>query len=553
MNNVKRIPQVPERNTLMASASVAATSNTIESQSGSRLRGFALVSVLTALMLTLFLEALDQAIVGTAMPRIVAQLHGLDRYSWVVTAYILASITMIPVVGKLSDQFGRKWFLLSGTALFLLGSALAGAAQSMDQLIAFRALQGLGAGIGMALVATVIGDLFPPEERAKWMGLFGVVYGVSTLCGPTLGGWLTEHGPLVGGLIVESSRWRWVFYFNLPIGVLAVAALVVFLPADVSGVVGAFNWAAARRIDAQGAALSAAATISLMLGLTIGSNRLLAWDSPQVIGLLLAGVVLFALFIRAERRAAEPILPLDLFRNRAFTASALLALIQAMVLLGLTLYLPLFLQGALGVSPTDAGLIMTPFSVSMVVGAMLCSTAIDKLKRYRIVAIVAAGLMSVGAFLITLMTVSTSVGVAIVFLVLTGLGAGAFFTLPMLVAQNALPSSQLGVSTAAVRYLGQWGAVLGIALVGAVVTSGVSGDLTQHLPTSLAGKVALSGALQHGFVVVLVFALVALAVACWMKDAPIVKANAEVDSAAFAASEARDEAVDEEALELLSA
>src|SRR5437588_4340939 len=155
-----------------------------------RVRGFALISVITALMLTLLLEALDQTIVGTAMPRIIAQLHGLDRYSWVVTAYILASITMIPIVGKLSDQFGRKWFLLSGTILFLLGSVLAGASQSMDQLIAFRALQGLGAGIGMALVATVMGDLFPPAERAKWMSLFGVVYGFSTLLGPTLGGWL---------------------------------------------------------------------------------------------------------------------------------------------------------------------------------------------------------------------------------------------------------------------------------------------------------------------------------------------------------------------------
>ena len=546
MNDVKRDSSESEGNDSMATASVNVAFSSTEIQRHARLRGFALVTVLTALMLTLFLEALDQAIVGTAMPRIVAQLHGLDRYSWVVTAYILASITMIPVVGKLSDQFGRKWFLLSGTLLFLLGSALAGASQSMDQLIAFRALQGLGAGIGMALVATVIGDLFPPDERARWMGLFGVVYGVSTLCGPTLGGWLTEHGPLLGGLIVGSSRWRWVFYINLPIGVLAVAALVVFLPANVSAPTsGAISWAAARRIDALGAILSAAATICLMLGLTVGSNRLAAWDSPQVMGLLVAGVILFAMFFRVEQRAAEPILPLDLFRNRMFTAAALLALLQAMLLLGLTLYLPLFFQGALGVSPTNAGLIMTPFSVSMVGGAMLCSMAIAKLKRYRIVAIVAALLMSVGAFLVALMTVSTSIGLAIGFLVVTGLGAGAFFTLPMLVAQNALPSSQLGVSTAAVRYLGQWGAVLGIALVGAVVNSSVSGDLTRRLPTSHVGRLALSTALQHGFVVVLVFALIALAVAIWLKDAPLAAKENHA-----AAEEVEDE---EEALELLSA
>src|SRR5215213_7291763 len=175
----------------------------VETSAQPRLRGFALIAVITSLMLTLFLEALDQTIVGTALPRIIAELHGLDRYSWVVTAYILASMTMIPIVGKLSDQFGRKWFLLAGTLLFLLGSMLAGAAQTMDQLIAFRGLQGLGAGIGIALISTVMADLFPPDERAKWMGAVGAVYGIASLLGPTLGGWLAEHGSLVGTVVTE--------------------------------------------------------------------------------------------------------------------------------------------------------------------------------------------------------------------------------------------------------------------------------------------------------------------------------------------------------------
>src|SRR5579859_6317202 len=192
------------------------TSITAETSSQPRLRGFALISVITVLMLTLLLEALDQTIVGTAMPRIIEALHGLDRYSWVVTSYILASMTMIPIVGKLSDQFGRKWFLLSGTVLFLLGSMLAGASQSMDQLILFRAVQGLGSGIGIGLIATVMADLFPPAERAKMMGFYGAVYGISSLLGPTVGGWLAEHGPLLGSLVSEESRWRWVFYVNLP-------------------------------------------------------------------------------------------------------------------------------------------------------------------------------------------------------------------------------------------------------------------------------------------------------------------------------------------------
>ncbi|HLZ63347.1 MAG TPA: DHA2 family efflux MFS transporter permease subunit [Ktedonosporobacter sp.] len=485
-----------------------------------RLRGFALASIIIALMLSLFLEALDQTIVGTAMPRIIVQLHGLDRYTWVVTAYVLATMTMVPIVGKLSDQFGRKWFLLGGTTLFLLGSLLAGAAQTMNQLILFRALQGMGAGIGMALVATVIGDIFPPEERTKWGGAFGIVYGVSNLFGPTLGGWLAEHGPLIGSLVTESSRWRWVFYINLPVGLLAIAGLLFFLPANLSVRTTALaGWAAVRRIDFLGALLSAIATVCLMLGLTWGSTRMYAWSSPQVLGLLAIGVVLFALLLLVERRAAEPILPLDLFRNQIFGVVALLSMLQMMVLMGLSLYLPLFLQGVLAVTPTAAGLVMTPLSVSMVIGAMLAGPLVSALKRPQIVAILGALLMVVGIFLIALMTTVTTLFQAIVFMILAGIGTGSFFFLPML-AQNALPQSQLGVGTAATRYLGQLGATLGIAIVGTVVTSAVSGALTQHLPTDQAGKLQLENALQHGFVAVLIFAAIALVASFFLKSAP---------------------------------
>jgi EmrB/QacA subfamily drug resistance transporter len=497
---------------------------TAEAHSQPRLRGFALAAVLTGLMLTLFLEALDQTIVGTAMPRIIAELHGLDRYSWVVTAYILASTTMIPIVGKLSDQFGRKWFLLSGTLLFLLGSILAGASQSMDQLIAFRGVQGLGAGIGMALIATVMADLFPPAERAKWSGLFGVVYGLSSLLGPTIGGWLTEHGPLAGGLVTEATRWRWVFYCNLPVGLVAVAALLIFLPANLSAG-GWAGWASLRRVDILGAALCAAATICLILGLTWGGERSFAWASAPVLGALGAGVVLLGLFVLAERRASEPILPLDLFRSPVFRTGAALVLLQSMVLLGLALYLPLFFQGVLLVSPTSAGLVMTPFSLSMVAGAMLSSVLINQLARYRAVAVGAALLMTAGTFLLARMGAATGIPLAIGFMVLTGVGTGVFFSLPMVAVQNALPASQLGVSTAAVRYLGQVGATLGIAIVGTAVTSGVSGDLMSRLPIDEAGRMALAGALQHGFLAVLAFAALALAAALFLKDGPILAAQ----------------------------
>jgi EmrB/QacA subfamily drug resistance transporter len=495
------------------------TVSTTPATSGkARLRGVALASVIIALMLSLLLEALDQTIVGTAMPRIIAELHGLDRYTWVVTAYVLASMTMVPIVGKLSDQFGRKWFLLGGTALFLVGSLLAGASQTMDQLILFRALQGLGAGIGMALVATVFGDLFEPEARARWGSVFGIVYGISTLFGPTLGGWLTEHGPLVGSLITQSSRWRWVFYINLPVGLLAVGALLFFLPTTLSVPTrSGTGWAAARRIDVLGALLSAAATICLMLGLTWGSSEVFAWSSAPVLGIVGGGMLLFALFLLVERREAEPILPLSLFRNRVFSV----AVLQMMVLLGLSLYLPLFLQGVLAISPTVAGLVITPLSLSMVLGAMLAGPIIGAIKRYHLVIVLGALIMSTGSFLLTLMTPETGLLQAIVSMILVGIGLGSFFSLSV-IAQNVTPASRLGVSTAATRYLGQLGATLGIAIVGTVVSSSIAGNLLHRLPTTTAERGVLAGALQHGFVAVLVFALLALLAAFFLKDVPFV-------------------------------
>jgi EmrB/QacA subfamily drug resistance transporter len=519
----------------------ASASSTKETNTQPRLRGFALFTVITALMLTLFLEALDQAVVGTAMPRIITTLHGLDRYSWVVTAYILATMTMIPLVGKLSDQFGRKWFLLAGAILFLLGSMLSGAAQSMDQLILFRALQGLGSGIGIALIGTVMADLFPPEQRAKWSGLFGLVYGVSSLLGPTIGGWLAEHGPLMGQLVSASTRWRWVFYINLPIGLVAVTALLIFLPANLSVHTSTWDgWRTLRHIDFLGALLCAAATICLMLGLTLGSTQVTDWTSPQVLILLVASILLLMLFLFTEGKAHEPILPLNLFRNAIFSIGALLTLLQGMVLLGLALYLPLFFQGVLAISPTDAGLIMTPFSMSMVIGSILGTQAMNKLQRYRIVAIVSALLMSIGTLLIMLMTPATSIMLAIAILVLTGLGIGPFFSLPMVMVQNALPAERLGVSTAGLRYLGQLGASLGIAIVGTIVTVSLAGSLTtSHLPTTTAAKLALAVALQHGFFATLIFALLALVATFLLKEALILAAQQANRPSAFNQAVAR--------------
>jgi EmrB/QacA subfamily drug resistance transporter len=463
-------------------------------ESGRRLHGVALISVITALMLTLLLEALDQTVVGTALPKIIGTLQGFDRYTWAVTAYTLASTTMIPVVGKLSDQFGRKWFLLVGIAVFLTGSALSGESQTMNQFIAFRALQGFGAGVGIALAFVVVADMFPPAERVKWQSLFGVVYGFSNLVGPTLGGWLTDHGPLVGTVVTGTTRWRWVFYLNVPIGIIALVALLIYLPVNISERSNDYSgMAAVRRIDFLGAVLSAAATICLLLGLTWGSNATYDWNSPQVIGILVGAVILFVAFVITERFAVEPILPLDLFRNRVFTVAALLSLLQLMVLVGLLVYLPLFLQGVLGVSATDAGAVITPMTVSSVIGAALAGFAITVLKRYRLITILSAIVMTAGVFLLTQMTPTTGLLAAIIFMVIAGIGLGPFFSVLTIAAQNALPSTRLGIGTSAIRYLGQLGAVLGVAIVGTVVNNSLASDITNRIPASVAQRLTPAG------------------------------------------------------------
>ena len=550
--------------------------STAPSGGGRRIHGIALISVLAALMLTLLLEALDQTIVGTALPKIVGSLHGFDRYTWVVTAYLLASTTMVPIVGKLSDQFGRKWFFVAGVIVFLAGSILSGAAQTMNQLIAFRALQGLGAGTGIALVFTVVGDIFPPAERARWQGIFGAVYGFSSVVGPTAGGWLTDHGPLLGNFIVNTTRWRWVFYVNLPIGLVALAALLIYLPRNISVRSTRYQgWAAVKRIDFLGAALASAATICLLLGLTWGSDQTYTWGSAQVVGTLVAAGLLYAAFVVTERSAVEPILPLDLFRNQVFTSAAVLALMTGAVLLGLVIYLPLFLQGVLRESATNSGVVITPLTVSLTLGSTFCAIAIARSGRYQRFTIAGAIIVTIGVFLMTFWTTTTSLFVAGVEMVIAGFGLGVFFAVLTLAVQNALPRTRLGVGTGAVTYLRALGQTLGVAIVGTVVNNTIASDIQhrlpadakrfippqalkaftnpqvlissdyhnqvvaqahQSVPAAFQGSVdpllaeifsalrqSLATAIQHGFVVVLCFCLVIVVTTFFLKDVTLAK------------------------------
>ena len=460
-------------------------------ENGRRLRGIALFSVVATLVLTLLLEALDQTVVGTAMPKIIGSLHGFDHYTWVVNAYLLGAITMIPIVGKLSDQFGRKGFLLAGTAIFLLGSVLAGASQTMYQLIIFRAIQGCGSGIGMALVGTVIADIFPPAERAKWQGIFGAVYGFSSLVGPSVGGWLADHGPLLEPLVSESTRWRWVFYINFPLGIVALAALFICLPSRISVRCNHFTgWAAVHRIDWIGSMLVAAATVCLLLVLTWGSDQSIGWNALQVIAILVAAGILYIWFFITERFAIEPVLPLSLFRNRVFAAGLALSLLLGMILMGLAIYLPFFFQGVLGISATDTGLEMMALLLSIIVGAVLFGGVVIFSNRYQVALILGTSIMGVGAFLLTQMTPATSLLDAAIFMSITGIGIGSLFPVLTVVAQNALPPTQLGVGTGAVNYLRQLGQTLGVAIIGAVVNFSLSSNITKRLPSGLVKQIA---------------------------------------------------------------
>jgi EmrB/QacA subfamily drug resistance transporter len=444
------------------------------------LTGFALGSVLAALMVTLLLSALDQTIVGTALPTIIAELNGISNYTWVVTAYLVTSTTVIPVASKLSDQFGRKWLLIGGVIIFLIGSALSGASQTMEQLIAFRAFQGIGGGVLAALVFTLVGDIFVPAERARWQGLFSGVFGIASVIGPALGGWITDN-----------STWRWIFYVNIPLGVLALTLLIFYLPANISiRTAGSGNvWS---RIDWWGATTAASATILLLLGLTWGGATY-PWNSWQVIGSLAGAGVLFVAFFIAELRAREPILPLDLFKNQVFASGALLALMIGLALFSVVIYLPVFLQGVLGVKATNSGLVVTPLVVTLAIAAALVGFLVSRVGRYQFIAISGALVITLGFYLLSTLDIYTTQQTVIYFMIILGIGLGLMQPVMTLAVQNAIPANRLGAGTGAVTYLRTLGSALGAALMGAVVTNASETALNPRLAT-----IANSGQLMSG-------------------------------------------------------
>ena len=424
------------------------------SQMGTRTK----VLVMAGTLLGLFTAAMDQTIVGTAMPRVVAHLGGYEHYSWVFTSFMVVSTTAVPIVGKLTDMYGRKFFFLGGIAIMMLGSALCGMSQSMMQLIAFRAIQGLGAGTIMATAFAIIGDVFPPAQRARWTGLMTGVFAAASVL-----------GPLIGGYITDNLNWRWVFYVNLPLGALALSVFFSVMPSVRPGV--------RHKLDYWGVTTLILAVVPLLLAFS-WANEQYPWLSAQIIGLLAFAALAALAFAAVEMRAAEPILPPALFRHPIFLVSAGVTFLTAMGMFGGIVYLPLFVQGVTGSSATNSGLVIMPMMLSLAITAAIMGQVLARWGRYRIIAVVGLAVMAGGMFLMSRMDVTSTNAIATRNMIVVGIGLGATMPIFILVVQNALPYRMLGVSTAAIQFFRSVGGTMGVAIMGSLVNSSFSAELT---------------------------------------------------------------------------
>jgi EmrB/QacA subfamily drug resistance transporter len=449
------------------------------------------LAILGAILLTLFLASLDQTVVGTALPRIVTDLNGSSLYSWVVTSYLLTSTVTVPIYGKFSDVYGRKVMLMIGVSLFLLGSWLSGASQNMNQLIAFRAVQGLGAGALFPIVLAIIGDLYSPRERGRFQGLFGAVFALSFIVGPFLGGWITDN-----------ISWHWVFYVNVPFGIAALVVLWLVLPG-----VGRHR-ASARDLDYLGIALFTAGVVPFMLGLTNKGNvsstgQLASWTDPNVGGLIILGLVILVVFLFVETRAKEPIIPLDLFQNRDYAVSMAAVFVFGVAMFAAVIFMPRYYQTVRGISATASGYYIWPLLVGLMGGSIGTGLLISRIGRYKWLLTVGAVVLIIGGYLLTHLTATTPDWLLWSWMLVLGLGIGPAMAGFTVVIQNAAPLDRLGVATSTLTFLRQIGASVGLAAAGTVFSSSFEG----RLPASLAAQgvpqplitqlVKLSGVLQN--------------------------------------------------------
>jgi EmrB/QacA subfamily drug resistance transporter len=421
------------------------------------------LAVLGAVMLGLFLSAMDQTIVGTAMPRIIADLSGLELYAWVFTSYMLCSTTLVPVIGKMGDIYGRKQFLIGGVVVFLTGSMLCGLSQSMVQLIVFRGVQGLGGGLIFANAFAMLADLYDPIERGKYAGLMSSVFGLASIIGPLVGGGITDH-----------LNWRWVFYVNIPIGVVALAVIAYVLPASEGRRSG-------RAVDYAGAAMLASAIAPMLLAFSWAGNDY-AWLSPQVVGALCFSALALAFFLPIELRAEDPVIPLSLLKNRVFAVCGAATLVSGAGMFAASVYIPLFMQGVLSFSATNAGLALTPMTIAMVIGSGTAGQLLSRTGRYKWMTVAGLACATGGLLLLSLMDAGSSQTYGMASMSVVGLGLGLSFPTLVLATQNAVPQSMMGVTTSLNQFARSVGGTIGVAIMGSILVRRLNDELAAGLP-----------------------------------------------------------------------